>query len=312
MKRFIIKIILFILPAIGVIVIGIFLPTTPRASKSLLMASINKNLLLQETHSPRIIFVGGSNLSFGLNSQIIKDSLQLNPINTAIHASIGIKFMLDNTIDYVQNGDIVVLAPEYSHFYKSLDIGSEELLRTIFDVNQKNIKHLNIFQIANIVPYLPKYSLTKFKPTEYLNVKESDVYSVNSFNQFGDTYTHWDMERQEFSPYPPITNKFNYEVIKFFEEINFAINEKGAILLVTFAGFQEASFNISKEQIIKVERELLNSNLKVIGTAERYKIPDSLMFNSPYHLNKQGVDYRTKLLIEDIEKARTHNSVYKK
>lgn len=312
MKRFIQKIIVFTVPVIAVIVIGIFLPTTPRASKSLLMANIDKNSLLLETPSPRILFVGGSNLSFGLNSQMINDSLQLNPINTAIHASIGIKFMLDNTLDYVKKGDIVILAPEYSHFYRSLNTGSVELFRTVFDVNQKNIKHLNIFQIANIIPYLPKYSLTKFKPNEYFNVKESDVYSVNSFNQYGDTYTHWGMEQQEFPPAGTLNGEFNYEVIKFFEEISFVINEKGAKLLVIFPGFQETSFNNSEEQIKKVERELLNSNIEVIGTAERYKIPDSLMFNTPYHLNKKGVNYRTKLLIEDIKKARTHNSVYKK
>lgn len=312
MIRFIKKIVIFILPIVAVIILGIFLPTTPRASKSLLMASVNKNLLLKSTTSPRIIFVGGSNLSFGLNSQIIKDSLQINPINTAIHASIGIKFMLDNTLDYVQNGDIVVLVPEYSHFYRSLNFGSEELMRTIFDVNLKNIEYLNIFQIKNIFPYLYKYSLTKFNTNEYINVNESDVYSVNSFNQFGDTYTHWGMEQQAFSLYPPITDKFNYEVIKYIEEFSFAVKGKGAILLVTFPSFQETSFNKSIAAIQKVENELFKSSLMVIGTPERYRIPDSLMFNTPYHLNKQGVDYRTKLLIQDIEKARTHNSVYKK
>lgn len=312
MIRFIKKIVIFILPIVAVIILGIFLPTTPRASKSLLMASVNKNLLLKSTTSPRIIFVGGSNLSFGLNSQIIKDSLQINPINTAIHASIGIKFMLDNTLDYVQNGDIVVLVPEYSHFYRSLNFGSEELMRTIFDVNLKNIEYLNNFQIKNIFPYLYKYSLTKFNPNEYINVNESDVYSVNSFNQFGDTYTHWGMEQQAFSSYPPITDKFNYEVIKYIEEFSFAVKGKGAILLVTFPSFQETSFNKSIVAIQKVEDKLFKSSLMVIGTPERYRIPDSLMFNTPYHLNKQGVDYRTKLLIQDIEKTRTHNSVYKK
>lgn len=312
MKKFVIKIIVFVFPAIALFLLGILLPVTPRASKSLLMASKNKNLLIQETLSPRIIFVGGSNLSFGLNSQMIKDSLQLNPINTAIHASIGIKFMLDNTLDYVQNGDIIVLVPEYSHFYRSLNFGSKELMRIIFDVDLKNIKHLNIAQIANVISHLPQYSLTKFKPTEYLNVKESDVYSVNSFNQFGDTYTHWKMKQQEFAPYGKINDEFKLDVIKYFEEFNTALKRKGGILLVSFPGFQETSFNKSKIAIQKVNDELLKSSLMLIGTPERYKIPDSLMFNMPYHLNKQGVDYRTELLIEDIKKARTHNSVYKK
>lgn len=30
-------------------------------------------------------------------------------------------------------------------------------------------------------------------------------------------------------------------------------------------------------------------------------MPDSLMFDSPYHLLKKGVDYKTQLLIEDLK-----------
>lgn len=118
------------------------------------------------------------------------------------------------------------------------------------------------------------------------------------------------MKKREFSVWPIIRDEFNYEVIKYFEEFSFAVKQKGGILLVTFPCLHEASFNNSKEQILKVEHELLSANLAVIGSAERYKMHDSLMFNMPYHLNKNGVDYRTKMIIEDIKKARTRNSLY--
>lgn len=312
MKKFLIKVLLFVSIAITFILVGILLPTTPRASKSLLMAGISKNLLLRNTKAPRVIFVGGSNLSFGLNSQMIKDSLHLNPINTAIHAAIGIKFMLDNMLDHVQKGDIVVIAPEYDHFYRNLDAGSEELMRTIFDVDLRNIRYLNIFQITEIASYLPKYSLTKFNLMEYLNLEEGDIYSVDSFNQYGDTYTHRNRKCEKFSPHPQISGNFNYELIDFFEEVDLAVKKKGGTLVVTFPSFQETSFNNSREKIIRIERELLNSNLKIIGTAERYKMPDSLMFNTPYHLSGRGADYRTGMMICDISKVLSSKSVHEK
>ena len=83
MRKFILKLVLFALPIVIIFLLALFTPTTPRASKSLLMSSINKDSLLKNTPSPRIIFVGGSNLSFGLNSQMIKDSLSLNPATTS-------------------------------------------------------------------------------------------------------------------------------------------------------------------------------------------------------------------------------------
>jgi hypothetical protein len=305
MKKFLINISFFILPVFLFFLLGLFLPTTPRASKSLLMAMNKKNDLLRTTKNPRIIFVGGSNISFGLNSQIIKDSLKLNPINTSIHASIGIKFMIDNTLDYIQKGDVVVLIPEYTHYYRSLNFGSEELMRIIFDVNLKNIKYLNLSQITNILTFLPNYSLKKFKTKEYFNFVEDDIYSLNSFNNYGDTYSHWNLKKTQDVPPEKPNDKFNEDIIKYFEDFNNHIKNKKASLFVSFPCLQESSFNISKTQILKVESELLKSNLKIIGSANRYKIPDSLIFNTPYHLIKKGVDYRTKLLIQDLKKELT-------
>ncbi len=303
MRRFITKTLLFITPLPLIIILGILAPTTPRAAKSLLMASIDKNLLLKTTASPRIIFVGGSNLCFGLNSRSIESELKLNPINTGIHAAIGIKFMIDNTKQYIKKGDIIILIPEYGHYYRSLNAGSEELMRTVFDVDFNNIKHLNNNQILNILSYLPKYVLTKFKITEYRNIVESDIYSVNSFNKYGDTYTHLGKKQEVFSPYQKIDGEFNYGVIKYFEKFNSEVEKKGAVLLISYPCLQESSFKNSIKQITKVEQELKKSNLKIIGSAMEYKIPDSLMFNTPYHLNKLGIERRTMLLIDDLKKA---------
>jgi hypothetical protein len=90
--------------------------------------------------------------------------------------------MIDNTLPYIRSGDVVVLVPEYTHYFRSLNYGSEELLRTILDIDINEIKHLNLNQVANMISFLPKYGLSKFKPTEYLNGGDSEIYSVNSFN----------------------------------------------------------------------------------------------------------------------------------
>ena len=303
MRQFIIKTIWVIAPLLIVSISGVLMPTTPRASKSLLMASIYKDSLLQSTMSPRIIFVGGSNISFGLNSEMIEDSLNICTINTGIHAGIGLKYMMDNTLQYVEKGDIVVLIPEYIHFYKDYYCGSEELFRTVFDVNSSKSSLLNIYQILNIVSLLPKYALSKLKLTEYLNVKESDIYSVNSFNRYGDAHAHWGKARQEFRPSGKINTQYNPEVISKIKEFQSAIYKKGAFLLISYPGFQDISYRNNISEINKVEQEIKIEGFKILGTPERYMIPDSMMFNTPYHLNKNGVDYRTNLFIADFKKS---------
>ncbi len=314
MRKYILKTSLFISPFILFVIIGVCMPTTPRASLSLLMAETSKNTLLQNTPSPRIIFVGGSNLSFGLNSQEIKDSLGLNPINTSIQASIGIKYMMDNTMKYIRKGDIVVLVPEYQLYYNSLNQGSKELMRTVFDVNFYNIKNLNIIQFINILPLLPEYAITKFKPSEYHpKVDEDDIYAVNSFNQYGDAFRHWTKKDQHDKIVPiQLKNEFNPRVIDYLISQNKKLEKKGAVLLISYPCFQESSYLSSLERIEKVEKELKKSGLNIIGTPERYKMADTLMFNTPYHTNKTGVDRRTKRVIEDIREFLTStNHLYK-
>jgi hypothetical protein len=300
---------LFSLLLLLLIIIGFLLPVTPRASKSLLYAKIQKDSLLKNTDSPRIIFVGGSNLSFGINSQMILDSLHLNPINTAIHASIGLEYMMDNTLNYIKKGDVIILAPEYSHFYGRSIYGGEELLRTVADINPLDIMDLETEQKKNTSKYLLKYSFSKFKPTEYFGFKESDIYSVNSFNKYGDVYTHWTMKQQKFSSADTIRSICNPDAIKFIDSFRIELEKKGAKLFITYPSYQASSYDKSINQIKKIEQELLENNFELLGTPERYRIPDAMMFNTSYHLLKKGVDYRTKLLIEDLKKVRTHNKV---
>ncbi len=304
MRKFFYHLLWFIVPLSLLFASGLFLPTTPRAATSLLLASVHKDSLLKNTPSPRLIFVGGSNVSFSLNGEMIKDSLHINPVNTAIHASIGLKFMLDNTIQYVKANDTVVLIPEYVHFYRDYNFGSESLLRIVYDVNASKAKLLSVGQIINLIPYLPKYTFSKLKPGEYFGVTEDDIYGVNSFDKYGDAYKHWGKQREQFMADDKITDEYNPIVMQKIKEFQSEIIRRKAVLFVSFPGYQDSSYLHSVEQIKRIQKEYIKNKFKIIGTPERYMIPDSLMFNTPYHLQKAGADYRTTLFIADYKKAR--------
>lgn len=308
MKRFIKKLNVLILPILVLFLIGLILPPTPRASKSFLFATIKKDSLLLHTKSPRIIFIGGSNISFGLNSSLIKDSLKLNPVNTGVMADLGLKYMIDNTLQYIQEGDIVVLIPEYQHFFRAYSYGAEELLRTVFDVDRKKAGLIGAKQWINLMPHVPKYALTKFNPREYWRYQESDVYHVDSYNEYGDTDAHYELERRPFIPFK-IKGTFDKTIMKNIDNFNQKVKEKNARLLVSYPGYQDLSYNNYANKIEEVERQFLKNNFEILGNPERYKFPDSLFFNTPYHTTKYGVDYRTQLFIEDFKENLSKNQL---
>lgn len=230
----------------------------------------------------------------------------MNPINTAIHANIGLIYMMDSTLPYVKQGDVIVIAPEYGFFYGKSAYGGEELLRTVLDTSPSDLWRLRRKQYVNIIEYLPKYVTSKMKLSEYFDIEDNQIYGVNSFNEYGDVYTHWDLASQKFSPYGRISGKFNYSVIDELVDFNKKCVEKGAVLFISFPGFQATSFERSRKEIMRVETELEKKGFNLLGRPERYKISNSLLYDTPYHLSKKGVDRRTGLLIEDIKRNGLH------
>lgn len=313
MKQVVLKLGILLVPAITLFLVVVFFkPPTKAFRKSMFYSVIDKNQLLKETPNPRIIFIGGSNLSFGLNSKIIKDSLGLNPINLGVHASLGLKYMLASSIMYVRENDIIVVSPEYQQFYNRYADGGIELLATIVDVVPQTVELLDYKQYFRLLGYIPKLAKSKLNLFE----KENNdtvvgIYDRRSFNSYGDVYKHWGYHSIKSNPFAEIEGKMDQDPFEALIRFKDAVKDRKAKLFIAFPCYQEQSFKNSIREIKEVEQELKECGFNLLSIPERYAMPDSLIFGSPYHLIKMGVDIRTRLLIEDLNKA-VHIKVAKK
>jgi len=302
MKKFLLKLLLLVAPFLLIILISFIIPAGNQAQNGLLFSQIEKNQLLMKTNGPRIIFIGGSNLSFGLDCQMIKNSLRINPINTSIHAAIGLKYMLRNSLRYVRKGDIIIIAPEYQQFYGDQADGKMELLSMIIDVSPDTKRLVDLAQYFKSTKYIPEYSLKKLDPLRYF--KEVDtvvgIYHRKSFNVYGDAYRHWKLPKTNISTLH-VSGDLNNEIFAELKDFRKNIELKKAKLFITYPCYQDISFNEAIIKIKAVERKLKDNRFSLLGTPERYKFTDSLLFNTPYHLTRQGVTLRTQLLIDDIK-----------
>ncbi len=70
------------------------------------------------------------------------------------------------------------------------------------------------------------------------------------------------------------------------------IIRRKATLYVTYPGYQDISYLNSIKQIERVAVEYKKNGFITLGYPERYKMPNHMMFNTPYHLNKKGVDHQ--------------------
>ena len=301
MNKLIKNSILICLPIFAIIIVGFGLPPDPLFKNSFYFAQLDKNLLLKTTVSPRLILVGGSNISFGVDSKILKDSLKLNPINTGIDARLGLKFMLHNTLPYIKRGDIVVIVPEYNQFYDGFSEGKTELLAMI-DVT-KTLCKIDLSQFLMILPLAPSYALAKFRkavsPPTFDN-STIGVYERKSFNSFGDTYIHWSLSKTNVAIIRSVGLTYNpsplVECIKFAKKAR----NRGAQVFFSFPAFQDSSYDLNLQKIRHIEMCMHETGIPVIGTAREYRVVDSLTFNTPYHLIRSGVVWRTNILAHEL------------
>jgi hypothetical protein len=272
---------------------------------------IKDSLMINVPH-PRIIFIGGSNMALGLDSKIIKDSLHLNPINTSISIGLGAKYMFQHNLEYLRPTDIVVAALEYENYVNEWDIGTEDLASLVFDVSFRNLRFLSVKQIFKmIVPGLSirwwsRYNTLKNKLKNKSIIDISNIYNKYSFNEFGDNYKHWEEKSDLSIKNYAIQGKLNHEVFEKLKKIEKMINKRGARLLITYPCLNFSSIKLSEKIITDIQKEL-EQNFHVLGTPLRYSIPDTLLFDSPYHPVKKGIDIRTNNLIEDIRNEINNN-----
>lgn len=306
MKNFFLKSFLLALSLLILMFTAIFLPAKS-GRQNMLYAQIDKDQLLKNASAPRLIFVGGSNLAYGLDSKRIQDSIHLHPINTGIHVNIGLKYMLANTIQYVKAGDIILLSAEYQQFYGNLADGEMELLSLVIDIAPKTKSLLDKKQYLKLVQLVPQFAQTKLRPI-FLFYKfppdtSVNIYDRKAFNIYGDAFVHWKLPGENPKPYPAITENFNEDAIQALINFRKLIEQKKAKLYVTFPGYQYTSYKINFEQIKQVQQKLKDNHFNLISSPEEFIIPDSLMFDTPYHLTRKGVDLRTGLLIKDLKKV---------
>ena len=301
--KFIMEVLRFLVSIGLMLAIGFFLPPTPKARNTFLYSNLLKDSLMLNVPGPRIILVGGSGLGMGINSKYLSQLSGLNVVNAGVAKSIGIVYTMDNSLRYIEHGDIIILCPEYHNYFNRFAYGNSYLLRTIMDTDRSGMFRLRLNQYINTVPHLMYYLVTKFKPSEYTYVDTHSTYDMSAFNAYGDMCNHWGREGNYVTNENSLGGTLNYELTSIIDLYSDNIMELGGELLITYPAYQQSSFDSSLEYIEMIDNEFNMLEVRLLGTPERYRFPDSLMYNSSYHLTREGAFVRTKLLFEDLVTA---------
>jgi hypothetical protein len=269
----------------------------PAPKNAYMQAMLDKHQLLANTEVPRIVLVGGSNLAFGIDSKAIQDALNLPVVNTGIYAGIGLGRMLDDAAPFLRVGDIIVIAPEYSHFTSAWN-GSSAAYELIFDAHRYPL-------LMHPPLYGPPVDFFAYAKNKLLSLIPRPpnplAYARDGFNEFGDYVKHLEQESQPVTPAGPI-GKIDTQYLSSFFQLTDHLIGQGIRIIISYPSYEETSFRNSAAVIHELDAAFrAKQNISVISSPDDYCFPADLFYDTYYHLNTKGREIRTEKLIRDLK-----------
>lgn len=150
--------------------------------------------IISSTSKKKAVVFGGSSVGFSLNSKLLSSlNNEYFVINYVTNAGLSYNFLLDEILEYLNEGDEIIFSLEYEYFFRD-DFNRELYIHTM------NLRNRNI-QNPIINRYLfrtNKIFSTLVYSIYYNTVDQSSPYKANSINNFGDMVSHYGLESVTF------------------------------------------------------------------------------------------------------------------
>lgn len=264
---------------------------------------IDKNERLCSIEGPKIVLVGNSNLAFGIDSKAIEEAFGMPVVNMGMHGGVGNPFNEQAALQNVCPGDIVILS--YSNFDDGDVIRNQELAWITIENHPDLWKYIRLKDWPEMIKAYPTYlkDCLDLWSQGVGNLDSGDEYSRLQFNEYGDNI----YDRPVLVPETDFSEvhipQIGDATINRINALNAQLEEQGATLLMTAYPTAICEYTSPREEYVAFSdniEELLDCPL--ISRYEDYMMEKELFYNTYLHLNNEGVQVRTQMLIADLQR----------
>ena len=278
-------------------------------SQSILDSKITAAQNLDRT--PKVVFVGGSNVLFGVDSKQISEITQQPALNFGCAAGMGPELILYHLGRFLNHGDTVVMRWEYGHYgfsrsgevnltYLNLVVGSQTKFKA-------SLPQLDQFRLNLSIPFA---HVRKAFFTHFNSYVSPEMYRCNWIidelgnirNNFGNKLE----SEMQLESHPGILN-FNglsSDAEDIFCEFINQCRRKGVKILVSWPNILDHPRyhdSMKANECFSTIQSFWESKcIEVIGSAHDYMLPVDLFYDTIYHLNSEGIEICTKLLAQQL------------
>lgn len=269
---------------------------------------IDKHQHLDSLASPKLMLIGGSNIMFGLDSQLLQDSLHLPVINLGLGGALGLSFFLNEAKQSLRKGDFVLISIEYF-----LDKGDYEAQLFTASLFPPASQYIDYQSLADSLTVNWNYRLRRIRnlfllpsaPSESNRIDDTtSVYFRKAFNHSGDIMSHLNNPSPTQLDDRTTMNQADYStgIKKLNDFANFA-KQNGVRVFFSYPSYCESEFQKNQKLLNELDKQLRQQvAIEFIDTPKDQSYPDSLFFDTVYHLNGIGRLLRTQKIIKLLRK----------
>lgn len=296
--------------AIGLLLIALYFVTGRATRNHRLGTTLAKQERLVSLEGRKAILIGGSNLHYGIDSELLERELGMSVVNMGIQGSIGMDYYFNEVMEHVGPNDVVMFLAEPYHI-TGFNKDGEQPLYTMLSKYPRGLKYLTATQWRNI----PKYFTVAIQENiEYLvslmtfKLRHKETIAEQT-NTRGDYVGHQGKPSKLKKAAPNGADFYASEEVEsqidltmaYLLEKETAIRAKGGHF---FIGYAPTASSAAHQEVF----QLVNDKVTIafpnrLGLLSDYILPDDYFYDSTHHLLYQKREMRTRMVVDAIKNS---------
>lgn len=314
MRRLFVKLSVYLL-ALALLLVALYFTTGWVTRNHRLGTAQMKHQRLADLPGRKAILIGGSNLHYGINSELLEQQIGMPVVNMGIQGSIGMDYYFNEIMDEVDPTDVVIFLAEPYHI-TGFNRDGEQPLYTMLSKYPQGLRYLTKAQWWN----MPKYFTVAIQE----NIKY--IISLTTFKLRGkqtiaeQTNPKGDYEGHRGKASKLKTGKGNVDfyaadgveanirqTTAYLLEKEAAINAKGAYF---FIGYAPTAQSAAHQEVFQLVNDVVAGAFpNHLGELADYILPDDHFYDSSHHLLHNKRDLRTQMVFDAIRNNGKNNAI---
>lgn len=310
MKKYILKAAAFILALLlpFVLCASLVLCIPNQYDATFLAALAPKYERLNSVKGNKVVVIGGSNIAFGLDSEKMEEYVGMPCVNFGLYATLGTKAMLELSRGGISHGDIVIICPETDAQTYSLYFDAKSMWQAL-ESKPSMLFSLESDEVSKVIAAFPEHYRAKLNYFLTGTTPNPDgVYRSDSFNEYGDIeyerrYNDMLTYRDETTTVTLSPSIVSEDFVDYLNRYAKRMALRGAKVYFSFPPINEAALakGTDADSIYEFYSYLSDKlDFEIISDINEYILDSEYFYDTNYHLNDTGVEYRTSLLASDI------------